>query len=166
MSDNCQLTNMLKGIYTLLIKLDKPLTIIIGRLGRVSFSAGHYAYVGSALNGLESRVARHLRKEKVLHWHIDYFLQKAMIGEIIYSMTEKDRECTIAFQLGQKLTPVPHFGCSDCRCESHLYFCKDKWVFKDTISTSFKKSGLAAYRMTVDSFKRYGYRNIFSLRSQ
>ena len=70
---------MLKGIYTLLIKLDKPQAITIGKLGSVSFPAGYYAYVGSALNGLESRIVRHLKKEKSFHWHIDYFLQKARV---------------------------------------------------------------------------------------
>jgi sugar fermentation stimulation protein A len=142
-----------KGIYTLLIKLDKPRTITIGKLGRVCFSAGYYVYVGSALNGLESRIARHLKKKKALHWHIDYFLQKARVEEIIYSLTEKNKECTIASQLAQKLISIPHFGSSDCQCASHLYFCKYKHGFKNTISNSFKESGLAHEGMTVEGFK-------------
>ena len=133
---------MLKGIYTLLIRFDKPQAITIGKLGRVSFPAGYYAYVGSALNGLESRIARHLKKEKALHWHIDYFLQKTRVEEIIYSPTEKNKECAIAFQLAQKLMPIPYFGCSDCRCKSHLYFCKDRLSLRKIIRNSFKVSGL------------------------
>ena len=133
---------MLKGIYTLLIILDKPKTITIGKLGRVSFPAGYYAYVGSALNGLESRIARHLKKEKALHWHIDYFLQKTRVEEIIYSPTEKNKECAIAFQLAKKLMPIPYFGCSDCRCKSHFYFCKDRFSLRKIIRNSFKESGL------------------------
>ena len=136
---------MIKGIYTLLIRFDRPQAITIGKLGGVSFSAGYYAYVGSALNGLESRIVRHLKKEKALHWHIDYFLQKARLEEIIYSQTEKNLECAISFQLAQKLTPIPHFGCSDCRCKSHLYFCKDRLSLRKIIRYSFKKGGLIPY---------------------
>ena len=141
------MTNTLKGIYALLIKLDKPRTITVGKRGEIPFSAGYYAYMGSALNGLESRIARHLKKEKLLHWHIDCFLQKARVEEIIYSLTEKDKECIIASQLVQKLEPIPHFGSSDCCCLSHLYFCKDKHTLRKTICNSFKESGLIPYIM-------------------
>lgn len=144
---------VLKGIYTLLIKLDKPQTITIGKLNRVSFPAGYYIYVGSALSGLKPRVARHLKKEKALHWHIDYFLQKAKVEEIIYCLTEKYKECAIAPQLAQKLKSIPHFGCSDCRCVSHLFFCKDKYNLRETIHNGFKESGLVPYGITVASFK-------------
>lgn len=146
---------MLKGIYTLLIKLDKPQTITIGKLGKISFPAGHYAYVGSALNGLESRIARHLKKEKALRWHIDYLLQKASVEEIIYSSTEKDKECTIASQLAQKLKLIPYFGCSDCRCISHLYFCKDKGILREIVRNCFKEGGLVAKEMIVNRFKAH-----------
>lgn len=66
---------MLKGIYTLVITLTTSATIRAGKLGNISFPEGYYAYVGSALNGLEARIARHLKEDKLLHWHIDYFLQ-------------------------------------------------------------------------------------------
>jgi len=136
---------MPKGIYTLLIRLDKPRTITIGKRGRVFFPAGYYVYVGSALNGIESRIARHLKKKKALHWHIDYFLQKARVEEIIYSLTEKNKECALAFQLSQKLPSIPHFGCSDCRCISHLYFCEERVSLKKIIRNSFKKVDLIPY---------------------
>ena len=139
------MTNTLKGIYTLLTKLDKPRTITVGKRGEIPFSAGYYAYMGSALNGLESRIARHLKKDKAFHWPIDYFLKKAKVEEIIYSLTEKDKECIIASQLVQKLKPIPHFGSSDCRCLSHLYVCKDKYTLRKIIHNSFKESGLIPY---------------------
>lgn len=126
---------------------------MIGKLGRVSFLAGYYVYVGSALNGLESRIARHLKKKKALYWHIDYFLQKARVEEIIYSQTKKNLECAIASQLTRKLMIIEHFGCSDCLCASHLYFCKYKHGIKNIIRNSFKESGLAHEGMTVEGFK-------------
>lgn len=146
------MTNTLKGIYALLIKLHKPRTITVGKRGKIAFPAGYYAYMGSALNGLESRISRHLKKEKALHWHIDYFLQKAQVEEIIYSLTEKDKECIIASQLVQKLKPIPHFGSSDCRCLSHLYVCKDKYTLRNVIRKSLIESGLIPEGMTAGSF--------------
>ena len=33
------------------------------------------------MGGLDARVARHLRAEKKLHWHIDYLLERASVTE-------------------------------------------------------------------------------------
>ena len=53
-------------------------------MGEVSFKKGDYLYIGSAKSCLETRLQRHLRKEKRIFWHIDYFLknQKAKILQI------------------------------------------------------------------------------------
>ena len=50
----------------------------------MSFKKGDYLYVGSTRGCLETRLQRHLRKEKRIFWHIDYFLenQKAKILQI------------------------------------------------------------------------------------
>jgi Uri superfamily endonuclease len=63
-----------KGIYTLIIRLDDDVSVNIGALGKVSFGKGLYIYVGSAQTNLEQRVKRHLRKEKRLFSHVDYLL--------------------------------------------------------------------------------------------
>ena len=60
---------MLRGIYVLVIKLPKSRAITIGKLGTLPFSYGYYAYVGSAFNGVEARITRHLRKEKTVLAH-------------------------------------------------------------------------------------------------
>ncbi len=67
------------GTYTLLIALAKPATIAVGALGECEFSAGRYAYTGSAFGpGGFSRVDRHREvasgDRDVRHWHIDYLL--------------------------------------------------------------------------------------------
>jgi len=36
-----------RGIYTLIIFLSKRKTIEVGRLGKVAFPSGYYAYTGS-----------------------------------------------------------------------------------------------------------------------
>ena len=133
----------MQAIYTLLIKLSRTHDIPIGRRGIYSFKAGYYAYVGSALNGLEQRIGRHLRKEKRLHWHIDYLLQYAEICGVIYAETGCRQEGRIAAGLQKILEPVPGFGSSDCRCLTHLFYGNDRGVLKNTVLAGFKSAGLA-----------------------
>jgi Uri superfamily endonuclease len=64
----------MKGIYVLVIKVTTLINLKVGALGKLVFPDGMYAYVGSAQNSIETRVKRHLRKEKSLFWHIDYLL--------------------------------------------------------------------------------------------
>ena len=145
---------IVKGIYTLIIELDRSCTITIGKRGRISFAAGYYAYVGSALNGLEARISRHLKKEKILHWHIDYLLQKARVREVLWGSREKNEECTIAGYHMQELLPVPRFGCSDCRCTSHLFFTGDKKQLRKAVRDSFAKRDLLFSAMDVPGIKK------------
>lgn len=110
-----------KGSYVLLIRVSGLQTITIGRLETIPFPAGDYAYVGSALNGLKARLDRHLRREKKIHWHIDYLLQKATIRNIIVCQTEERVECLIAEALTRHFDVIQGFGSSDCRCSGHLF---------------------------------------------
>ena len=61
-----------KGAYLLLVELAKPLSLT-QRGKPVSLAAGTYAYCGSANGpgGIAARVARHMRKDKKAHWHVD-----------------------------------------------------------------------------------------------
>jgi Uri superfamily endonuclease len=61
----------MKGVYALLIKLGEDEEITCGRLGLIKFKKGFYAYIGSAMNLLENRVRRHIKKQKKTFWHID-----------------------------------------------------------------------------------------------
>lgn len=81
-----------------MIEVTRPVRVTIGRFGSFRFVAGRYIYTGSARHNFAARVARHLRQEKTLRWHIDYLL--AAPGNV----------------------PLPGFGASDCRagCGSHL----------------------------------------------
>ena len=112
----------MKGSYVLVIVLPEEQAIAIGSLKVIRFSCGYYAYVGSALNGIESRLNRHLQQNKKLRWHIDYLLQKASINNIIICETEDRIECTIAQALSHKFDSITGFGASDCQCRSHLFF--------------------------------------------
>ncbi len=108
------------GTYVLVMELPSSMGIAVGALGTVMFDAGVYAYVGSAMNGLRHRVARHLRSDKAMHWHIDYFLREATVTQVWHAAGQR-RECTIAAALADRFDPVDGFGCSDCRCRSHLF---------------------------------------------
>jgi sugar fermentation stimulation protein A len=112
----------MKGSYLLLIYLSEECLISIGRLGEVYFTVGWYTYVGSAMKGFQSRLPHHLRKNKKLHWHIDYLLQKASIQQIITIESEAKTECQIAGKLMKEFVIIPGFGCSDCKCQSHLFY--------------------------------------------
>jgi Uri superfamily endonuclease len=117
----------LKGIYALIIQLHPDSGIIVGKLGTLQLSQGLYAYVGSAQVALEKRIARHLRKEKRVFWHIDYLLQSssAKILKIFTKIAKKQEECKLAKQIAAKGTPITNFGCSDCKCKSHLIRLND-----------------------------------------
>lgn len=113
------------GVYQLVLSLAEEATLRIGSLGTFRFLAGRYVYTGSALGGLRARLARHLRKEKRLHWHIDYLLQHAVVEDIHLFPTNERSECT----LNQQVLALPHarviargFGSSDCRCPTHLVY--------------------------------------------
>jgi len=123
---------MTPGIYHLLMHLSQDTEIEIGRLGRFHFPAGYYVYTGSALGGLEARIARHRRSEKRLHWHIDYLLQYASVIDVITHQTTERLECHFSHRilsLPNCEIPVKGFGSSDCNCQSHLaYFRKKPYI--------------------------------------
>lgn len=110
------------GCYVLLIELKDDKKTRVGKLGNFIFKKGFYAYVGSALNGLDHRIRRHIRKIKKKRWHIDYILDYAKIIDVFYKENEKKEECNIAKKFEENLDFIPKIGCSDCKCDSHLFF--------------------------------------------
>ncbi|MFO8102484.1 MAG: GIY-YIG nuclease family protein [Dehalococcoidia bacterium] len=118
-----------RGSYLLLLYLDAGTRIAIGKLGRADFPAGYYLYAGSALGGLSPRINRHFRKEKKLHWHIDYLLFHAQILEVWGVYSNERVECHLAraaLDLTGAAVPAAGFGSSDCRCRTHLVYLPDK----------------------------------------
>jgi len=112
----------MKGSYILIVELKNDSIISVGKKGEKQFNKGYYIYVGSALNGLDQRIQRHLRKQKKLHWHIDYLLKHAVIIDVFYKESKVREECNIAKKLDGQLFSIPGFGCTDCRCNSHLFY--------------------------------------------
>jgi sugar fermentation stimulation protein A len=111
------------GAYIAVFVLPRRCRIEVGKRGCVKFQPGSYLYVGSAQRNLLARIERHSRKDKPLHWHIDYLSTKAaMIGAMIVPGS-RERECELARELGHIYElAVPGFGASDCRCGGHLFY--------------------------------------------
>ena len=121
------------GSYALLLQLEVPSRIEVGRLGRFAFPWGYYLYVGSARRGLLPRLRRHLRSPKPRHWHIDYLREAAEALEAWCVFSEERLECVLAEAArrqagGQEL--APGFGASDCSCSSHLTYFTQPPSFK------------------------------------
>ncbi len=112
----------MKGIYILISKLEEPVIKEVGALGKIRFFPGTYAYVGSAQNGIEGRVKRHLKEDKRKHWHIDHLLEKTEVRDVFGYEGDKSKECETASQLKEAYRAVDGFGCSDCSCDSHLFY--------------------------------------------
>ena len=117
---------MTKGTYLLLVELERSQSIEVGALGDMRFSRGFYTYVGSAMNGLEVRVARHLRRGKKRRWHIDFLVERASVYDVLVVPGERRLECALAARLVESLLCVPGFGASDCGCPGHLFFATTK----------------------------------------
>ncbi|MFC6716830.1 DUF123 domain-containing protein [Natrialbaceae archaeon GCM10025810] len=112
------------GTYVLLIDVPRAIDVEVGALGTLAFSAGAYAYVGSAFGpGGLKRIDRHrelaLGERDVRHWHVDYLLgHPETTLERVFVFPEEDRECELAGTLPGD--PVRPFGASDCDCPAHL----------------------------------------------
>jgi len=115
-----------KGTYILIF--DMPdMQIEVGALGIVDVREGTYCYVGSAMNGLDQRIGRHLSKKKVPHWHIDHLTNACKEIKAYEAAAPETTEC----ELGKMVLNnggsafVKGFGCSDCKCTTHLFFISE-----------------------------------------
>ena len=108
--------------YQLFIRLRTRVRLRVGRLGLLEFPRGRYVYTGSARRNLESRIARHVSRDKRLHWHIDYLLARPA-ARVTRVLKFSDAECEVNRRTIGRIV-APGFGSSDCRsgCGAHLKF--------------------------------------------
>ena len=114
------------GTYLLALAAAGPVTVTVGRLGRLTSAATRFLYVGSAHGpgGLRARVARHLRGGGRRHWHIDYLRPHVTPYAVWYVVDPVRHEHAWAAALAALpglAIPLPGFGSSDCRCSTHLF---------------------------------------------
>jgi len=121
-----------QGTYCLILRLEKERSIRVGRRPAWTFPQGYYVYVGSAMKNLSQRIKRHLgrkKRGKKLFWHIDFFLEHAVVLEVKTIRSGIRLECALSRRLAGQADVAavpPRFGASDCRCRSHLHrFPKD-----------------------------------------
>ena len=115
------------GSYVLVLRMSCDQHLRVARLGVHGFKRGYYCYVGSArgAGGLRARLSRHLRRRKKPHWHIDYILPHSALVEVWTAPSIARLECLYAqtfLHMPGAQIPVPGFGSSDCRCQTHLLF--------------------------------------------
>ncbi|QYZ79343.1 DUF123 domain-containing protein [Methanofollis formosanus] len=121
----------MRGIYCLVFQ-NRAVTLGIGALGEVAFREGWHLYVGSAQGpgGLGARVGRHVHlaadKDRRPRWHVDRLLLSGafVLRGAVCAATDDDLECGLAAAIGGEA--VEGFGCSDCRCFSHLFYRPDE----------------------------------------
>ena len=113
-----------KGSYLLIFYNHIPFKKSIGSLGEREFKKGYYVYAGSALQGLDKRIARHARKSKKIRWHLDYISPGSMKLEKVYPFRRPDRiEAALARGLLEICTEyVDGFGASDSGLPSHFFY--------------------------------------------
>lgn len=143
----CRRKTAVKGVYVLAISVNKSLNVKVCSRKNFSLEKGFYAYVGSAQKGLEKRLVRHFGKvDKKPFWHIDYLL--AMDGvrviKAFYKKAGKSEECRTARSLNVVAFPVKGFGCSDCKCVSHLFLFDSLSLLEDAcLKLGFKPFALS-----------------------
>jgi Uri superfamily endonuclease len=132
----------MKGIYVLIISVRHNMRVEIGAKGVVAFERGTYAYVGSAQNNMEKRLARHLKTAKKKFWHIDYLLTSpaAAVRRIFTCEASKTEECRLADLLCKRGSAVTGFGSSDCKCKSHLFKIRKYEFFKERMQEMVVRS--------------------------
>ncbi len=115
-----------KGIYVLILKMEKEESINVGKIGKFTFEKAYYAYVGSAMAGIH-RLKRHLRNlqkrnVKNKYWHIDFIIPYCkFIGYFFSECSKVSIEENLAISLSKNLDYVKGFGASDSRAPSHLF---------------------------------------------
>ena len=94
------------------------------KYGERQLEEGMYAYVGSAFGsgGLRARISRHWKKDKKKHWHIDWITTSDRCEHVgAYVFVGEHIEANLAEILGNRFTPIPGFGASDSKEDSHLF---------------------------------------------
>lgn len=120
-----------RGDYLFVLSLAEACDIVIGAKGSMHFPKGYYVYAGSAKKNLAARLARHQRKRKHLHWHIDYLRQATAVVAAIPIRTAADLEHSLAQAVGTVADwRIDGFGCTDCTCPSHLFGFRDNPIHR------------------------------------
>ncbi|MDT8357749.1 MAG: DUF123 domain-containing protein [Methanomicrobiaceae archaeon] len=145
-----------RGVYCLILH-NVACSLRVGSLGTIAFLEGWHIYVGSALGpGGFSRVERHhslaSRKDRKPRWHIDSLLLSPAftLASACRAVTGLPLECDLARAIGGE--SVHGFGCSDCRCASHLFY-RPEYPGPEMIG-AFQSLGLSCHEQKYEIIAR------------
>lgn len=141
---------LMKGTYNLIIHQREDMHIKVGAIGEdIEFKEGYYIYIGSAMNSLTARIKRHLKKEKKIHWHIDYLLkyENNTIEEVLFNISDEKIECKLAQQISKKGQDIDKFGSTDCNCNSHLIYFKNYQNAIQSVENAYNKLNIPFYNL-------------------
>ncbi len=124
----------LPGSYALVLCLQHPINLPVGRLGVFTFPPMNYVYFGSACGpgGLRARLQRHILGSSHRHWHIDFLRNASLLHTVFFlpgfslsASSPLPLECTwsqAAAATSSAHIAVRGFGASDCQqgCLAHL----------------------------------------------
>lgn len=114
------------GTYAIILCNDVNASVRIGRWQEINLEPGFYIYVGSAFGpgGVRARLSRHWRTTKSKHWHIDYLreLLNPIGAWYTHEVERLEHRWADAFDQINGISAINGFGCSDCRCKSHLFW--------------------------------------------
>ena len=135
------------GDYLFILHLADAKDIAIG---------SNYVYTGSARKNLAARLARHSRKRKKMHWHIDYLRQEADVVAALPVRTADDLEHDLARAVDAVADwRIEGFGCTDCDCPSHLFgFAENPIHYRPFIQVveDFRMNRLASLMTVTGAF--------------
>jgi len=123
--DDVQRLPKMRGAYALIVNLAQEVHVDRPRNAQRALPSGWYVYAGSARGpgGIRARLARHFRKEKRIHWHIDQ-LTCASCAQVWACSIPEGHECDLVEKMIRSElfhTANPGFGSSDCKkCKAHL----------------------------------------------
>ena len=135
------LTRIKSGVYILVMKSETQVKSATRKFGDTLLNKGYYYYAGSAQKNFHHRILRHLRKDKIIHWHIDLLSTRkefTIISVMIIPEADKSYEQKLAgdleFYFGCSI-PFEGFGNSDSKeSKSHLFFSKKQIPYSHFIS--------------------------------
>ena len=113
------------GTYALILQSHATARIQIGRWREIDIEPGYYIYIGSAFGpgDVRARFSRHFRANKPNHWHIDYLSEYVtpLAAWVNYEPEKFEHQWAHALFEMSGLSSIQGFGCSDCRCYSHIF---------------------------------------------
>ncbi|MBU0474389.1 MAG: GIY-YIG nuclease family protein [Bacteroidetes bacterium] len=117
------------GVYVLELFAEKVFSVSINKFKNTVFPKGYYYYIGSAQKNLKSRIERHFKREKNIHWHIDHLTthqnMKTLASYVIID-AEKHVEAELANNFNNYFNSkiaIEGFGNSDTKeTKTHLFY--------------------------------------------